>query len=63
MRQLSQLTVEDIIKAIATLPKEQILEIDNEIHKYIETAMMMGVAESAFSEWMDPEEDIYTEDV
>jgi len=35
MRQLSQLTVEDIIKAIATLPKEQILEIDNEIHKYM----------------------------
>jgi hypothetical protein len=63
MTQLSQLTVEDIIKAIATLPKEQILEIDNEIHKYIETAMMMGAAESAFSEWMDPEEDIYTEDV
>jgi hypothetical protein len=63
MKQPLQLTVEDIKKAIARLQKEQILEIDNEIHKYIETAMMMGAAESAFSEWMDPEEDIYTDDV
>jgi hypothetical protein len=63
MKQPLQLTVEDIKKAIAKLQKEQILEIDNEIHKYIETAMMMGAAESAFSEWMDPEEDIYTDDV
>ncbi len=45
------------------LTKEQILEIDTEIHRYIETSMMMGAAESAFSDWMDPEEDIYSEDV
>ena len=57
------LTIEDIKKAITKLSKEQIIEIDNEIHRYIETSLMMGVAESAFSEWMDPEEDIYSKDV
>ena len=43
--------------------KDQIIEIDKEIHRYIETSMMMGAAESAFSEWLDAEEDIYREDV
>ena len=57
------LTIEDIKKAITKLSKEQIIDIDNEIHRYIETSLMMGVAESAFSEWMDPEEDIYSKDV
>ncbi len=63
MSQTSYLTIEDIKNAIARLPKEQIIEIDKEIHRYIETSMMMGAAESAFLEWMDPEEDIYSEDV
>ena len=59
----SYLTVEDIKRAITRLPREQLIEIDKEIHRYIETSMMMGAAETAFSEWTDPEEDIYTEDV
>lgn len=63
MSQASSLTVEDIKNAITKLPKEQIIEIDKEIHRYIETSMMMGAAESAFSEWLDPEEDIYSKDV
>lgn len=57
------LTAREIKNAISRLSKDQIIEIDKEIHRYIETSMMMGVAESAFSEWLDPEEDIYTEDV
>ncbi len=57
------LTAQEIKNAITRLSKDQIIEIDKEIHRYIETSMMMGVAESAFSEWLDPEEDIYTEDV
>ncbi len=57
------LTAQEIKNAISRLSKDQIIEIDKEIHRYIETSMMMGVAESAFSEWLDPEEDIYTEDV
>ena len=63
MSQAPSLTVEDIKNAITKLPKKQIIEIDKEIHRYIETSMMMGAAESAFSEWLDPEEDIYSKDV
>ena len=57
MAQTAQLTVEDIKNAITKLSKDQIIEIDKEIHRYIETSMMMGAAESAFSEWLDAEED------
>ncbi len=63
MVQAQNLTVEDIKNAITRLSKEQLIEIDKEIHRYIETSMMMGVAESAFSEWLNTEEDIYTQDV
>ena len=63
MAQTAQLTVEEIKNAITKLSKDQIIEIDKEIHRYIETSMMMGAAESAFSEWLDAEEDIYREDV
>ena len=62
MTQTSYLTVKDIKNAITKLPKAQLIEIDKEIHRYIETSIMMGAAEAAFSEWMDPEEDIYTEE-
>jgi len=58
-----EITVEDIKNYLPKLSKKDIIEIDREIHRYIETAMMMGVSESAFSEWMDPEEDIYLDDI
>ncbi|HHT9126232.1 MAG TPA: hypothetical protein ACFYD6_10505 [Candidatus Brocadiia bacterium] len=57
------LALEEIKKAITKLPKDELINLDKEIHKYIETLMMMGGAETAFSEWMDPEEDIYSESV
>lgn len=63
MVQASYSAVEDIKNAIPKLTREQLIEVDKEIHRYIETSMMMGAAETAFSEWTDPEEDIYTEDV
>lgn len=63
MAQTLNLTIEDIKNAITRLSKDQLIELDKEIHRYIETSMMMGVAEAAFSEWMDPEEDIYAENV
>jgi hypothetical protein len=63
MAQTSFATVEEIKKAITKLPREELIKLDKEIHKYLETFMMMGAAETAFSEWMDSEEDIYNKDV
>lgn len=63
MAHAAYMTIEDIKSAISKLSKDEIIEIDREIHKYIETYMMMGVAESSFSEWLAPEEDIYNDDV
>ena len=63
MAQADFATIEDIKKVIIKLPKAELIKIDNEIHKYLETFIMMDAAETAFSEWMNPEEDIYNEDV
>ena len=63
MQQMSYPGLAELKDAILRLPKEQLIEIDKEIHKYMETSMMMAVAESGFSEWLDPEEDIYGKDV
>lgn len=62
MAQTAFSTIEDIKKAITKLPKREIIKLDNEIHKYLETFMMMESAETAFSDWLSPEEDIYSED-
>ncbi|OGW16621.1 MAG: hypothetical protein A3G93_16470 [Nitrospinae bacterium RIFCSPLOWO2_12_FULL_45_22] len=56
-----EITVEDIKKILPQLSKTQILELDQKIHEYLETQMMMAAAATAFSEWEDPEEDIYNE--
>jgi hypothetical protein len=63
MQQISYPELADLKKAILRLPKDQLIEIDREIHKHMETSMMMAVAESGFSAWLDPEEDIYDKDV
>lgn len=62
MTQTAFSTIEDIKKAITKLPKREIIKLDNEIHKYLETFIMMESAETAFSDWAAPEEDIYNED-
>jgi len=41
MAQTAQLTVEDIKNAITKLSKDQIIEIDKEIHRYIETSIFL----------------------
>jgi len=39
------------------------LELDQRIHDYLDTSLMTQASEGAFSEWEDPEEDIYNADV
>ncbi len=55
------ISVEEIKKVILKLPKEELIKLDNEIHSYLESLMMMRASESAFSEWLDHEEDIYND--
>lgn len=55
--------MDEIKKAIVNLSQEELIKLDEEIHKRLETLMMMGAAETAFSEWWETEEDIYNKDV
>ncbi len=50
-------TVEEIKKLLPQLTPDQVLKLDREIHEYLETHMMMSVAQTAFPEWDDREED------
>ena len=52
---------EHVRKLLPQLTPDQILKLDREIHEYLETHMMMSVAQTAFSEWNDKEEDIYSD--
>lgn len=53
-------TVEEIKKLLPQLSPEQVIKLDHEIHEYLETHMMMSVAQTSFTEWEDEEEDIYS---
>ena len=53
-------TAEEIKKLLPQMTAEQILKLDHEIHEYLETHMMMSVAQTSFAEWEDKEEDIYS---
>jgi len=44
------------------LSPAQIMELLEELRKRLETEEMMKIAESAFSEWDRPEENIYNKD-
>ena len=59
----AELTVEEIKEALPKLPKAQIIDLDKRIHDYLETSMLTRASEAAFSEWEDPEEDIYDADL
>ena len=59
----AKITVEEIKEALPKLSRRQILELDQKIHAYLETSQFTRVSEKAFSEWEDPEEDIYNVDV
>lgn len=54
-----EVTVTEIKKLLPQLSTEEILKLDMEIHEYLETHMMMSVAQTSFKEWEDKEEDIY----
>ena len=58
-----KITVEEIREALPTFSKQQILELDQKLHDYLETSLFARASEKAFSEWEDPEEDIYNADV
>jgi len=62
-REAASLSVEEITEVVLRLPREKVLYLDRRIHEFLETTMLSRAAESAFSEWDDPEEDIYSSDV
>jgi hypothetical protein len=54
---------EEIRRLLPKLSREQILELDREIHDYLETSMLTRGAQTAFTDWDDPEESIYDTEV
>lgn len=48
-----EVTVTEIKKLLPRLSTEEILKLDEEIHEYLETHMMMSVAQTSFKEWED----------
>jgi hypothetical protein len=59
--QQTKLTLEQIEETLPTLSGSEILKLDRRLHEYIDTMAFSKAAESAFSEWEDPEEGIYDE--
>ena len=59
----AKITAEEIKEALPKLPKAQIIDLDKRIHDYLETSMLTRASETAFSEWEDPEEDVYDADL
>ena len=57
----TKLTLKEIEEILPTLSGSEILELDRRIHEYLDTMAFSKAAESAFSEWDDPEERIYDE--
>ncbi|GFP21183.1 hypothetical protein HKBW3S06_00409 [Candidatus Hakubella thermalkaliphila] len=58
-----KITVEEIKEVLPKLSRHQIIELDQRIHDYLETSLLTKASGTAFSEWEDPEEDIYNADV
>jgi len=59
--QQTKLTLEQIEETLPTLSGSEILKLDRRIHEYLDTMAFSKAAESAFSDWNDPEEGIYDE--
>jgi hypothetical protein len=59
----SKISVKEIEEILPKLSRQQIMELDQRIHDYLETSLLTKASETAFSEWKDPEEDIYNADV
>ena len=56
-----KITLKEIQEILPTLSEPEILELDQKKHEYLETMAYSRAAETAFSEWNDPEEGIYDE--
>jgi glutaredoxin 2 len=56
-----KITLKEIQEILPTLSGPEILELDRKIHEYLDTMAYSRAAETAFSEWNDPEEGIYDE--
>lgn len=59
----SKISVKEIEEILPKLSRQQIMELDQRIHDYLETSLLTKASETALSEWEDPEEDIYNADV
>jgi hypothetical protein len=59
----SKISVKEIEEILPKLSRQQIMELDQRIHDYLETSLLTKASETGFSEWKDPEEDIYNADV
>ena len=59
----SKISLKEIEDILPKLSRKQIIELDQRIHDYLETSLLTKASETAFSEWEDPEEDIYNADV
>jgi len=58
-----KISVDEIKEALPKFSRKQIIELDQRIHDYLETSLLTKASEVAFSEWEDPEEDIYNANV
>jgi hypothetical protein len=56
---ITTLTTEDIKNFLFQLPIAELLKLIAEVEEKLDTTIMMQLAETAFDEWNDPEEDIY----
>ena len=59
----AKISVDEIKEALPKFSRKQIIELDQRIHDYLETSLLTKASETAFSEWEDPEEDIYNADI
>jgi hypothetical protein len=58
----AKITLKEIRDILPTFSRPEILEPDRKMNEYLETLTFSKVAETAFSDWNDPEESIYDED-
>jgi hypothetical protein len=56
------MTLKEIQEILPTFSRPEILGLDRKIDEYLETVTFSKIAETAFSDWNDPEERIYDED-
>jgi len=59
--QQTKLTLKQIEETLPTLSGSEILKVDPRLRQYLDTMTFSRAAESAFSEWEDPDEGIYDE--